>query len=449
MDRFGYSSFDDVYHGKQMLRTKPQPIDFKLNGNTLNRIHSFRIQSKIFILFQSYYNQNFCITEIGRRQYHIWFSIEDMKWLIEILPSLSKRNPWAITRYEKFRKLSILFGSNRWGNFIRIVESRVEGGGNSIFVPVINDRCIKFFSAIDSFFGKSKFDSPKVQLVTAGQKQSDKSANVHSDAVSKIFKADQRPMEDLTNHEVNSTESGFIMSNGDKNGSMVEEFPALPICCKTKLPPGPLTLEPVGLEGALDQFAIPPVSNPTTSSKDLVAASSKDDNNLNIMVQALGETFYQLWIQFLQLNIAKLAPFEDDLLSKRFFQEQFAAKEYGQSSNTKDPSVNSLSHHSSQEAQPSVEQGTIDNLAIVESLVPIQAVFPEEEGNKAGHFSAPVYHSDTEIFVKEDNIAFLPFFRDNKEFDPDPEPNRVWYPDDGIEPDDHLQRWGGPKGLTK
>ncbi|VFQ83728.1 unnamed protein product [Cuscuta campestris] len=70
------------------------------------------------------------------------------------------------------------------------------------------------------------------------------------------------------------------------------------------------------------------------------------------------------------------------------------------------------------QAQTPMIHRSEESLAIVECVDPIVAVYPE--GRR----------------------------EDDKEFDPDPEPERVWYPDDGIEPDDHLQRWGSPKGLS-
>ncbi|VFQ64068.1 unnamed protein product [Cuscuta campestris] len=96
--------------------------------------------------------------------------------------------------------------------------------------------------------------------------------------------------------------------------------------------------------------------------------------------------------------------------------------------------------------QPSLESGSLNTLADVHSFEPLQVVFPEEEDHRQTDSRA--CQSDSELFSKEDSLDFQLFFRDSAKFDPDPEPWREWYPDDGIEPDDHLQRWGGPKGLT-
>ncbi|VFQ69703.1 unnamed protein product [Cuscuta campestris] len=96
--------------------------------------------------------------------------------------------------------------------------------------------------------------------------------------------------------------------------------------------------------------------------------------------------------------------------------------------------------------QPSLESGSLNTLAAVHSFEPLQVVFPEEEDHRQTDSRA--CQSDSELFSKEDSLDFQLFFRDSAKIDPDPEPWREWYPDDGIEPDDHLQRWGGPKGLT-
>ncbi|VFQ90254.1 unnamed protein product [Cuscuta campestris] len=156
----------------------------------------------------------------------------------------------------------------------------------------------------------------------------------------------------------------------------------------------------------------------------------KEGTNPDPKDKKLGDIFSQLWIQFLQLNVDKLAAFID-----------------GSDSPLKAQNTVEEEPGSPIEAHSNLEQASLDKLALVESFAPIQAIYPLVENSQYDHSSVRAYHSDSEIYVKEDNIAFLPFFRDQTEFDPDPEPYREWYPDDGIEPDDHLRRWGGPKGL--
>ncbi|VFQ98823.1 unnamed protein product [Cuscuta campestris] len=93
--------------------------------------------------------------EVGRKNYNIWFDFQGLEWILEIFPKLNRKNAWAITRFERQRKISISNGSNRWGSFIRILESRVEGS-TSIVIPVDKGGSNCFYNAVDAFFGKSK-----------------------------------------------------------------------------------------------------------------------------------------------------------------------------------------------------------------------------------------------------------------------------------------------------
>ncbi|RAL46390.1 hypothetical protein DM860_015383 [Cuscuta australis] len=119
-----------------------------------NKSNLLRLQAKVLVFFHSFFNNNVCISEFGKKSAHIWFSVEAINWLVEILPRLSRKNPWAYTRFEKLRRLSVSFGSNSRGNFIRILESREEGR-TSIFVPVEIQNPPPFWRELDSF--RSKF----------------------------------------------------------------------------------------------------------------------------------------------------------------------------------------------------------------------------------------------------------------------------------------------------
>ncbi|VFR01504.1 unnamed protein product [Cuscuta campestris] len=132
-------------------------LESRLEGNTSIFVPVDRGGSKCFFNAVDVFigkTKNPCITEIGRN-YDIWFDLQGLKWILELFPKLNQRNPWAITRFETHRKLSISYGSNRWGNFIRVLESRLEGN-TSIFVPVDRGGSKCFFNAVDVFIGKTK-----------------------------------------------------------------------------------------------------------------------------------------------------------------------------------------------------------------------------------------------------------------------------------------------------
>ncbi|RAL42646.1 hypothetical protein DM860_009153 [Cuscuta australis] len=153
----GHSNFNKVFQpGIDIRNSKVSPSQSSHLEFSLNRRQMFRMQSKVFFLFNSHYHQNFCITEMGNRSYHVWFGLEDMKWLIEIFPTFNMRKPWSITRFDKThnRKFTASFGSNRWGSYIRIIGSCADRS-NSILVPTDRDGLHVFLTAIDSFFDKS------------------------------------------------------------------------------------------------------------------------------------------------------------------------------------------------------------------------------------------------------------------------------------------------------
>ncbi|VFQ87013.1 unnamed protein product [Cuscuta campestris] len=170
----------------------------------------------------------------------------------------------------------------------------------------------------------------------------------------------------------------------------------------------------------------------------------KEGTNLDPKDKKLGDIFSQLWIQFLQLNVDKLAAFIDGSGTLASVLSKLISNENGNLVSLEDPMAadspleaqNTVEEEpgSPIEAHSNLEQASSDKLALVESFAPIQAIYPLVENSQDDHSSVRAYHSDSEIYVKEDNIAFLPFFRDQTEFDPNPEPYREWYPDDVSSP---------------
>ncbi|VFQ99286.1 unnamed protein product [Cuscuta campestris] len=384
-----------------------------------NKSFQFHIENKVFRLFHSFYHNNFCISEFGRRAFHIWLNLAEVQWLTEILPNSNLRSFWALSRYEEGRKVYVSYGFNRWGSYVKIRVTK-DVVTNSVIIPVDRDNPFLFSRALDSFFGKiidSKIDKRTAKEDVTFSASGTNNSQAKEDVIYSASGIDERSAKALA-----STSFKDIPSSSSKLVS----------------------------------------SNSCISSTAEISSDStlqiKEETNLVSKDKKLGDFFSQLWIQFLQLNVDKFAAFIDGFGIQASLLSKLTGKENGNLAFLEDPMAEDppLEAQNTLEEEPdspledhsNSEQVSSDRLALVQSFEPIQAIYPLVDHSQVDHSAVRAYHSDSEIFVKEDNIAFLPFFRDQTDFDPDPEPYREWYPDDGIEPDDHLRRWGGPKGLT-
>ncbi|RAL39007.1 hypothetical protein DM860_011493 [Cuscuta australis] len=341
------------------------------------------------------------IREFGRRAFHVWLNSAEVKWLTEILPNNALRSSWTFSRYEGGRKVFVSYGFNRWGSYVKISVTK-NVATNTVIIPMDRDNSFLFRRALDSFYGKIIVSS--------------------------------------TNNSQAKADDSFSASGNDERSAK-----ALASTSFKEIPSSSCNHVPFSS------------SNTAEKASDSIFLI-KEGTNLDPKDKKLGDIFSQLWIQFLQLNVDKLAAFIDGSGTLASVLSKLIGNENGNLVSLEDPMAtdspleaqNAVEEEpgSPIEAHSNLEQASSDKLALVESFAPIQAIYPLVENSQDDHSSVRAYHSDSEIYVKEDNIAFLPFFRDQTEFDPDPEPYREWYPDDGIEPDDHLRRWGGPKGLT-
>lgn len=317
------------------------------------------------------------------------------------------RKYWAFSRFEIDRKVCVSTGCNRWGSYTKIAVTRNEIITNSIMVPI--DKGIwSFARAFDSFSGNIL--APKI-LVSAPLRN-DHAGSV--DNISVVQAPSDNKVQTISEPIVYLSVENIVHSSEKPAPSLIED---------------------------LSPLSAPPSVEVIPSYSIHVMGESK----LDIKGNELGDLFSQIWKRFVSATNPTLGESLNASLLSKFL--CFTAKELCISDALKD-STTSVFPHLTPPVEAIFQELDTSNMALVASLIPIQTEYPVEEGIQEGLFSTRAYHSDLEIFVKEYNIAFLQYFRDQKEFDPDLEPHREWYPDDGIEPDDHLQRWGGPKGLT-
>ncbi|RAL39065.1 hypothetical protein DM860_011551 [Cuscuta australis] len=125
-----------------------------------NHTFTFRTQTKVFELFHSYYNKNFCITECGYKRFHLWFDLDTLRWIMESLPRISVNKAWALFSFGDNRTIELAAGSNRRGEFVKIQEKRKEGN-RYILIPSgpKNTDLILFFKAVSSFIDKVAKDA--------------------------------------------------------------------------------------------------------------------------------------------------------------------------------------------------------------------------------------------------------------------------------------------------
>ncbi|RAL51616.1 hypothetical protein DM860_018156 [Cuscuta australis] len=315
------------------------------------------------------------------------------------------RSSWAISRYEEGRKVYVSYGFNRWGSYVKISVTK-DVVTNAVIIPVDRDNPFLFRRALDSFFGKITDSS-----------------------------IDKRTAKEEVTFSASGTDTSQVKEDVTYSASGIDE--------KTAKALASTSFKDIPSSSSKHVPSTSCISNMAEKVPDSIL-HIKEETNFVSKDKKLGDFFSQLWIQFLQLNADKFAAFIDGFGIQASLLSKLTGKENGNLAFLEDP----MAEDPPLEAHSNLEQASSDRLAMVQSFTPIQAIYPLVDHPPVDHSSVRAYHSDSEIFVKEDNIAFLPFFRDQTDFDPDPEPYREWYPDDGIEPDDHLRHWGGPKGLT-
>ncbi|VFQ77696.1 unnamed protein product [Cuscuta campestris] len=282
-----------------------------------------------------------------------------------------------------------------------LLEIQLEGF-NSIFIPVDREGGSRFYKAIDSFFGKVKLSGAQ-QVSFVQISKGEPSTN------SGFGQAEVTIQGDAALHSLTDTKEATSTSFASDQASVGNEDVHVTDSVASKLTVAGhyehLKKKPPSFQFQLGCFWFLWMHHVSSQQSISVSALPPADKSVN-------------------LDLVKIPSIE---LSVDSIQEEVMGE--------------------TQEHTP-LYHGNNESLPIIECPEPILVVYPENEGVREESFSAKDFHSDTELYVKEDNFEFQAFFRDNVEFDPDPEPTRMWYPDDGIEPDDHLQRWGGPKGLT-
>lgn len=123
-----------------------------------NSRFKFHIEFKAYELFYSFYNHNICITTQGRKNFHIWFDLDSVHWLVESIPRLSSTKTQGLYKFDDYRALEIRLESNRRGEFIRIAEDRREG--NSFLLVPYGDKgdgFKLFYKALNSFLERISF----------------------------------------------------------------------------------------------------------------------------------------------------------------------------------------------------------------------------------------------------------------------------------------------------
>ncbi|VFQ80835.1 unnamed protein product [Cuscuta campestris] len=195
-DRYVYSESRLRFNGfAECSTTTTRNIRFK-----------FQTHNKVFELFYSIYNHNFCISDFGARRYHIWFDLDTINWILGSLPFFSQPNCRAVSKFEDNRTLDLSIGSNKWGKFVKIQESRREGSTFLIIPFDSNADGPKLFTKALAIFTKRATNlEVRSQVRVSEEHQDSQSHSPIGIAIS--------PMPTDTGQTVNTQQSGDVTSS--------------------------------------------------------------------------------------------------------------------------------------------------------------------------------------------------------------------------------------------